>query len=188
VLVYVPAYVFCGTNTPIVGVSVNNPIPVLAAELKILTAVGGPEPAGTATGYVTALVGAVFVPAPFDTATPVRLDALAASVWVPAVNCVEVIVSFQPAPVPRVSCVVNAAVYVGVESPRSRFAENDGVADVLMLSVLPVIVPVAVADAAKLAAGATRIATTAAITPRTKVLELIMQPSLASAPPERGAR
>jgi hypothetical protein len=69
-----------GTNTPTVGVTVNEPRPVLAAALKNLTAVGAVAAAGTPTGYATALVGLVHVPVPQADVTPVIVDALAASV------------------------------------------------------------------------------------------------------------
>jgi hypothetical protein len=69
------------------------------------------------------------------------------------VNWVEVIVVFQPAPVPRVSWMVSGTVYVGVESPLSRFAEKAGVALVERLRVVPVSVPVAVALAPRAVAG-----------------------------------
>ena len=45
-----PAKLFWGTKTPIVGVFVNTPIPVFAAALKNFTAVGGDDAAGTETG------------------------------------------------------------------------------------------------------------------------------------------
>ena len=81
------------------------------------------------------------VPVAQTEVTPVSVDALVASVLgvpPPVVNCVEVIVAFQPAPLPRVSWIVRGTVYVGVESPRSRFAEKLGVALVERLNVLPV--------------------------------------------------
>ena len=60
------------------------------------------------------------------------------------VNCVEVTVRFQPAPVPVVSTAVSGNVYVGVESPPARLAENVGAADVATLSAPAVTVPVTV--------------------------------------------
>ena len=99
------------------------------------------------------MVGLVHVPDAHAEVTPVIDEALVARVCVPVVNWVEVIVSFQPAPVPRVSCKVSAAVYVGVESPRSKLAEKLGAALVLRLNVLPVTVPVTTAEAALAAAG-----------------------------------
>jgi hypothetical protein len=110
VLVYVPAKLLPGTNTPTVGVAVNLPRPVFAAALKNFTAVGGVAAAGTATGYVTELVGLVHVPDAHEEVTLVSEEALVARVCVPVVNWVEVIVAFQPAPVPRVSVTLNAAV------------------------------------------------------------------------------
>ena len=90
-----------------VGVTVKAPIPVVAAELKNLTAVGAVTPAGTAIGRVIALVGLVHVdPALQAEATVVIEDAPVASVWAPVVNWVEVTVMFQPPPVPRASITV----------------------------------------------------------------------------------
>src|SRR5438105_71720 len=96
--------------TDTVGVTVNEPIPVLAAELKNLTAVGAVTPAGTATGSVIAFVGLVQVePELHAEATVVSEEALVASVCVPAVNCVDVTVRFQPPPVPRASTTVSGS-------------------------------------------------------------------------------
>jgi hypothetical protein len=86
--------------------------------------------------------------------TPVSDEAFVARVCVPVVNWVEVIVAFQPTPVPRVSCTANAAVYVGVESPLSKLAEKLGTALVVRLSVLPLTVPVTTAEAAFATVGA----------------------------------
>ena len=60
-----------------------------------------------------ALVGLVQVPEAQTEVTPVSVDALVASVLgvpPPVVNWVEVIVAFQPAPVPRVSWMVRGTV------------------------------------------------------------------------------
>src|SRR4051812_1827583 len=94
--------------TDTVGVTVNEPIPVFAAELKNLTAVGAVEPAGTATGRVIAFVAAVHVePAEQVDVSVVSEDALVASVREPVVKVVEVIVRFQPPPLPRASITVS---------------------------------------------------------------------------------
>src|SRR5258708_1985148 len=96
--------------TETVGVTVNAPIPVLAVELKNLTAVGAVTPAGTAIGRAIAFVGLVHVdPALQVEATVVIEDALVASVRVPVVNWVEVTVMFQPPPVPRASTTVSGS-------------------------------------------------------------------------------
>jgi hypothetical protein len=50
------------------------------------------------------------VPDAHEEVTLVSEEALVARVCVPVVNWVEVIVAFQPAPVPRVSVTLNAAV------------------------------------------------------------------------------
>ncbi len=64
----------------IVGVTVNFPIPVFAAELKNDTAVGAVSAAGTATGYVMVLVGLVQLDPPTQVfVTPVRDEALVES-------------------------------------------------------------------------------------------------------------
>ena len=63
-----------------VGVTVKSPMPVLAAALKNLTAVGGPEPAGTASGYVIEFVGLVQVPCAQDELIPVIVDVVVESV------------------------------------------------------------------------------------------------------------
>ena len=70
-----------GMATEIVGVTVNEPMPVLAVELKNLTAVGAVEAAGTVTGGVTELVGVVQVEPPAQAAdAPVSEDAVVARV------------------------------------------------------------------------------------------------------------
>jgi hypothetical protein len=98
----------------------------------------------------------VHVPDAHAVTTPVSVEAFVAIVCgepPPVVNCVEVIVSFHPDPVPRVSIVASANEYVAVTSPLSRLAENEGVADVATDKALPVTVPVAVAVAALAAPG-----------------------------------
>ena len=120
-------------------------------------------------------------PAAHEDVTPVSDDAFVASVFgvaPPVVNCVEVIVRFQPAPVPRVSCSVVGTVYVGVWSPRSRLSEKLGVAEVLSDSVLPVNVPVTVAVAAEAAAGSTSAHATAHAPATTDPLKDFMRPFL----------
>src|SRR5260221_4517120 len=96
--------------TEMVGVRVKAPIPVVAAELKNLTAVGAVTPAGTPIGRLIALVGLVHVdPMLQADVRVVSEDAPVASVCVPAVNCVEVTVRFQPPPVPRASITVTGS-------------------------------------------------------------------------------
>ena len=60
-----------------------------------------------------ALVGLVQVPDAHEEVTPVSVEAFVARVWgepPPVVNWVEVMVEFQPAPLPRVSLIVNGTV------------------------------------------------------------------------------
>src|ERR1700730_11123748 len=96
--------------TEMVGVTVNAPMPVVAAELKNLTAVGAVTPAGTPIGRVTAFVGLVHVDPPLQAETRgVIEEAPVASVWVPELNWVEVTVRFQPPPVPRASTTVSGS-------------------------------------------------------------------------------
>jgi hypothetical protein len=98
--------VFAGIETEIVGVIVKLPIPVFAAALKSLTAVGADEPAGTPSGYVIELVGFVQVPVAHDELTPVALDAVVERRCgdpPPVVNVVDVTVTFQPEPDPVAS-------------------------------------------------------------------------------------
>jgi hypothetical protein len=77
-----------------VGVIVNFPMPVLAAELKSLTAVGAVAAAGTVIGVVYEMLFVESVQVePFThcSVTPVMLDAVVASVCglpPPVVNCV----------------------------------------------------------------------------------------------------
>jgi hypothetical protein len=151
VLEYEPANVFAGTETPTVGVTVNLPIPVLAAALKNFTAVGAVEPAGTATGYATAFVGLVHVPVAHDEVTLLIDEALVESVFgvpPPVENVVDVIVRFQPVPVPRASVTVRGRVYVGVWSVPSSVTEKLGVADVASARLPPVTVAVTLAVSA----------------------------------------
>src|SRR5665811_1718155 len=98
--------------TPTVGVTVNLPNPVSAAALKNFTAVAS-APAGTANGYVIALVGSVQVPSAQTEVTPVIDEASVDSVRgsaPPVVNWVEVIVVFHPAPLPVESSTVIGSV------------------------------------------------------------------------------
>src|SRR5271169_2418393 len=87
------------------GVTVWFPIPLLAAELNILVAVGAVVPAGSVYGYVIVLLASVHV-APLSQATvgaPLSVVADVDRVLVPAVNVVEVDVTFQPVPDPVAS-------------------------------------------------------------------------------------
>src|SRR5437588_3833963 len=97
-----------------VGVTVNFPIPVLAAALKNFTAVGAVPAAGTATGYVIAFVGFVqVVLATQADVTPERDEAVVASVFgvpPPVLNWVDVMVRFQPLPEPVASVAVITSV------------------------------------------------------------------------------
>ncbi len=97
----------------IVGVTVNFPIPVFAAELKNDTAVGAVSAAGTATGYVMVLVGLVQLDPPTQVfVTPVRDEALVESLCTgaPLVKVVDVMVKCQPLPEPVASMSVSARV------------------------------------------------------------------------------
>src|SRR6266446_9680497 len=96
--------------TETVGVTVSAPMPVFAAELKNLTAVGAVAPAGRPIGRVIAFVGLVHVePALQAELRVVSEEALVARVRVPVVNWVEVTVRFQPPPVPRASTTVSGS-------------------------------------------------------------------------------
>ena len=82
------------------------PIPVFAAALKSLTAVGGDEPAGTLSGYPIEFVGFVQVPEAQDDEVPVTVEAEVERSFgelPPVENVVEVIVTFQPLPEPVLS-------------------------------------------------------------------------------------
>src|SRR5213078_4455782 len=106
VLEYEPADALPGTATWTVGVTATMPLPVADAALKSFTAVGGPEPAGTDSGYVTLFVGAVpqLEPGLQELVTPVTVEALVGSVFPPAAeNWVDVIWRFQPVDEVRVS-------------------------------------------------------------------------------------
>jgi len=113
VLVYVPAYVLAGIETCTVGVTVNLPIPVFAAALKSLTAVGGDEAAGTLSGYPIEFVGFVQVPEAQDDEVPVTVEADVERSFgelPPVENVAEVTVTFQPVPEPVASFTVIGSV------------------------------------------------------------------------------
>src|SRR3954467_547222 len=98
------------------------------------------------------LVGSVHVdPATQLFATLLMLNAVVASVLgepPPVVNCVDVIVRFQPLPLPVASVTVVGTVYEAVWSVPSSVMPNDGVALVVRLSVPADTVPVTVLVAA----------------------------------------
>jgi hypothetical protein len=84
-------------------------------------------------------------------ATLLMLDAVVDSVLgepPPVVNCVDVIVRFQPLPLPVASVTVVGTVYEAVLSVPSSVMPNDGVALVVRLSVPADTVPVTVLVAA----------------------------------------
>ena len=76
-------------------------MPVPAVASKNLTAAGGELPAGTVIGYEIVLVGLTGQPE-LHAAVGAALivEAVVDSVCEPEVNVVEVIVKFQPAPLP----------------------------------------------------------------------------------------
>src|SRR2546429_9585778 len=88
----------------IVGVMVKLPplpfLPVLIAALKNFTAAGAGVPAGTIIGYEMLLVGFVVQELLHDVLTPVMFEAVVDNECAPDVNVVEVIVRFQPDPLP----------------------------------------------------------------------------------------
>jgi hypothetical protein len=88
--------------TVIIGVILKLPMPVFAAASKNFTAVGAVAAAGTPRGYVIPFVGLVQVlpPVQATTGTALMFEAVVDSECVPVVNVVEVIVRFQPPPVP----------------------------------------------------------------------------------------
>ena len=71
-------------------------IVVSGLKFNSFTAAGGPEPAGTANGYVMLLVGLVTQVLAQEKATAVIVDDDVASFRPPPENCVDVIVAFQP--------------------------------------------------------------------------------------------
>ena len=91
--------------TVIVGVmrKLPEPVfwPVFTAALKNFTGVGAGVAAGTVNGYETLLLGFVEQPLLHATVGAVWIvEAVVDKVCAPAVNVVDVIVSFQPAPLP----------------------------------------------------------------------------------------
>lgn len=117
--------------------------------MKILVAVGGPEPAGRAYGYATLFVPNVHV-APLSQVSvgaPPTVTELVARVLLPEVNWVEVAVTFQPAPDPVASwtSIANPAVVVWF-NPFS-VSEKLIVEGTTMFRVPALIVAVAVVDA-----------------------------------------
>jgi hypothetical protein len=164
-----------GIATSTVGVIVKRPIPVFAAALKSFTAAGAVAAAGTPSEYEIELVGLVQVPpATHVEVTPEIEDALAASVFPPEVeNSVEVMVVFQPAPVPVASITVIGIVYEAVWSVPSRVSLKVGEAVVARLSAdAPVTVPVAVTLAEVAAEAASASASIAAATVTSKTIFL----------------
>src|SRR5947209_6934733 len=97
--------------TVTVGVMVKLPIPVFAAALNSFTGVGAVDAAGTARGYVTPFVGFVQVlpEVQVSVGTELMTEAEVDSECVPAVNVVDVIVRFQPAPEPLASATASAS-------------------------------------------------------------------------------
>ena len=90
-----------------VGVIVKLPVPVPTAALKNLTAVGAEAPAGTPSGYVIPLFGFVQLVLHATVGAALMLEAVVDSECVPVVSVVDVIVRFQPVPLPLVSTTVN---------------------------------------------------------------------------------
>ena len=89
------------------------PIPVFAAALKSLTAVGGDEAAGTLSGYPIEFVGFVQVPEAQDDEVAVTVEAEVERSFgkpPPVENVVEVTVTFQPVPEPVASFTVIGSV------------------------------------------------------------------------------
>ena len=93
----------------IVGVMVKIPIPVFAAASNNFTGVGAEAAAGTPKGYVMPFVGLVQVlPLTQDAVGAVLMfEAVVDNEWVPELNVVEVIVRFQPPPLPLASVSVS---------------------------------------------------------------------------------
>src|SRR3954447_26449315 len=122
VLEYVPAKTFAGTATDTDAETLIVPRPVAFAALKNFTAAGAVAPAGTAMlELVTEFVGAVHVElVPQDgVPVPVIVEAVAGNVCPePSLNCIEVIVRFQPPPLasPRASTTLSGSEYVAVWS------------------------------------------------------------------------
>ena len=84
-------------------------MPLFAAALKSLTAVGADAAAGTVSGYVIEFVGFVHVPVAQADETPVTVEAdvdRRCGEPPPVVNVVEVTVTFQPVPEPVASVAV----------------------------------------------------------------------------------
>ena len=89
----------------IVGVILKLPEPVFwpvpAAAVKNFTAVGAVLPAGMVSGYVMLLVGFVAqLLIHITVGVVLMVEAVVDNVCVPALNVVDVMVRFQPAPLP----------------------------------------------------------------------------------------
>src|SRR5438270_13007874 len=94
-----------------VAVIVIVPIPVPEAALKYFCAVGGVVPAGIVNGYeIPVIVGSVQEPTQAAVGAELMVEAVVASACEPAMKVVDVIVTFQPAPLPLLSLTVNANV------------------------------------------------------------------------------
>lgn len=96
--------------TVTVAVTVIVPMPLVAAALKYFSAVGIGLPAGIVNGYVIPVtVGRVQAPT-HAAVGAVMVEAVVDSVCVPVVKVVDVIVRFQPFPLPVVSLTVTPSV------------------------------------------------------------------------------
>jgi hypothetical protein len=84
------------------------------AALKNFRAVGGDVPAGIDTGYEMLLVGSVQEPIQACAGAVLMDESALDNVCEPAVRVVDVIVRFQPAPLPLASNTVNPNEYVVV--------------------------------------------------------------------------
>src|SRR5467141_2482989 len=94
-------------STLTVGVMVIVPMPEPAAALKNFCAVGAVLAAGIVNGYEMPFVGSVQEPTQTFVGVVLMVEAVVDSECVPVVNAVDVIVRFQPAPIPLVSTSVN---------------------------------------------------------------------------------
>src|SRR3954466_5589158 len=120
-------------------------MPELSAALKIFTAAGATAAAGTVAGNETPFVAFVqAMPEVQPDVAPVTADAVVASVSLPLVNVVDLIVTFQPAAVPLGSVTTKGSVWVGVWSVPFRVTETEGVADELSARLPPLMFAVAV--------------------------------------------
>jgi hypothetical protein len=129
-----------GTATFTVALTFTFPSPVPEVALKNFTGLGAVVAAGTARFvFDTVFAGAVQVePVAHAPETPAIVDAVVGNVcpW-PSLNVVEVIVRFQPAPLPVASVTVTGSVYGVVWSAPFSVTEKLGEPPAATLTAAP---------------------------------------------------